>query len=233
MQAFETLSLGGQLGRLRRLAAASLATYDIRPARLVPLAHEENTTFRVETPTGDRYVLRIHRTAGSPFHPPRSADEVRSEMIWITAVRRETGLAVPEPVLAPDGSSLTIVEVEGVPSPRVCVLFRWAPGRFLDVGLTPSHLERLGAFIAQLHRHAVGFSPPPGFTRWRVEDVSGEVAAYVAGLVGEQCGLRMLKLTVWFLEQRSTPRSPTGRRTFAKAWRIWANSPTGSPRPVD
>lgn len=70
MQAFETLSLGGQLGRLRRLAAASLATYDIRPARLVPLAHEENTTFRVETPTGDRYVLRIHRTAGSPFHPP-------------------------------------------------------------------------------------------------------------------------------------------------------------------
>jgi hypothetical protein len=51
MQPFETLSRRGQLGPLRRLAAASLATYGIRRARLVPLAHEENATFRVETAT--------------------------------------------------------------------------------------------------------------------------------------------------------------------------------------
>jgi Ser/Thr protein kinase RdoA (MazF antagonist) len=63
----------------------------------VPLAHLENTTFRVETAGGERYVLRIHRTNGSPFHPPRSAAEVRSEAIWLAALRRETSLAYPRP----------------------------------------------------------------------------------------------------------------------------------------
>jgi Ser/Thr protein kinase RdoA (MazF antagonist) len=188
MRAFETLTLRGQLGRLRRLAVEALATYEFRPARLVALGHEENTTFRVETPEGERYMLRIQRTTGSPFHPPRSADEVRSETMWITAVRRATALEVPEPVLAHDGSPITIVEVEGVPGPRVCVLFRWQPGRFLDAGLTPSHLERVGELMARLHSHAVGFATPAGFSRWRIENVSGDVAAYVAGVVGEQCG---------------------------------------------
>jgi Ser/Thr protein kinase RdoA (MazF antagonist) len=188
MQAFETLSLRGQLGRLRRLAVEALATYEIRSARLVPMGHMENTIFRVETPDGERYVLRIHRTTGSPFHPPRSADEVRSEMAWITAVRHETGLAVPEPVPTAEGAPLTIIEVEGMPAPRACVLFRWQPGRFLDAGLTPSHLERVGEFTARLHAHALRFTPPVNFSRWRIGDVSGDVAVYVAREVGEQCG---------------------------------------------
>jgi Ser/Thr protein kinase RdoA (MazF antagonist) len=188
MHTFETLSFRGQLGRLRRLADEALATYGVQHARLVLLAHMENTAFRVETPGGERYVLRIHRAAGSPFHPPRSMAEVRSETIWISALRRETGLAVPEPVPAADGSLLSVAEVGGVPEPRVCVLFRWGPGRFLDAGLTASHLERVGGFVAQLHVHALRFAPPAGFVRRRVGEVSVEVAAYVANVVGEQFG---------------------------------------------
>jgi Ser/Thr protein kinase RdoA (MazF antagonist) len=216
MQAFENLSLRGQLGRLRRLALEAVATYEIRPARLVPLGHEENTTFRVETPDGERYVLRIQRTTGSPFHPPRSVDEVRSETIWITAVRRETGLAVPEPVLAPDGSPLAIIEVDGVPEPRVCVLFRWQPGKFLDAGLTPSHLERVGEFTARLHAHAVGFEPPAGFSRWRIEDVSDEAAAYVSDLVGEQCGREAASLAAAIIDlvRRAQRELGTGPDVF-------------------
>jgi Ser/Thr protein kinase RdoA (MazF antagonist) len=200
MQAFETLSLRGQLGRLRRLAVEALATYEIRPARLVPIGHMENTIFRVETPDGEPYVLRIQRTTGSPFHPPRSADEVRSEMAWITAVRRETGLAVPEPVPTAEGAPLTIIEVEGVPAPRACVLFRWQPGRFLDAGLTPSHLERVGEFTARLHAHAVGFEPPAIFSRGRIEDVSSEAAEYATGLVGEECGREAASLVESVME---------------------------------
>ena len=109
-------------------------------------------------------------------------------MMWIAAVRRDTGLAVPEPVPAADGSPLTLVEMDGVPGPRVCVVFRWQPGRFLDTGLTPSHLERVGEFTARLHAHAADFVPPAGFSRWRIEDVSDEADAYVNDLVGEQCG---------------------------------------------
>jgi Ser/Thr protein kinase RdoA (MazF antagonist) len=188
MQTFETLSFRGQLGRLRGLAEDALAEYGIHRARLVPLAHSENTTFRVDTSSAERYVLRIHRTTGSPFHPPRSMAEVWSETTWISALRRDTGLAVPEPVPTADGSLLTAVASEHVPTTRICVLFRWAPGTFLDAGLRPSHLERVGEFIARLHDHALGFVPPAGFGRWRIADLSGEVTAYVASIVGEQYG---------------------------------------------
>jgi Ser/Thr protein kinase RdoA (MazF antagonist) len=170
------------------MAEDVLATYGVEPTRLVPLTHVENTTFRVETPGVERYVLRIHRATGSPFHPPRSVAEVRSETIWLSSLRSEGGLAVPEPVPTANGSLLTVAESDGVPAPRVCVLFHWAPGRFLDAGLTPSHLERVGGFIARLHDHALRFAPPAGFTRWRIGNVSGEGRAYVAGAVGEQCG---------------------------------------------
>ena len=148
MQAFERLGSRGQVGRLRRLAEAALVRYGIAATRVVLLAHRENTTFRVETGDGARYLLRIHRTTGSPFQPPRSVAEV-----------------------------------------RICALFRWGQGRFADAGLRPSHLERVGGFIARSHAHASGFSPPAGFTRWRRYDVSGQAGAYVVRVIGEHCDL--------------------------------------------
>jgi Ser/Thr protein kinase RdoA (MazF antagonist) len=188
VQAYDTLGFRGQVGRQRRLAGAALARYGIAATRVVLLAHMENTTFRVEADDGARYLLRIHRTTGSPFQPPRRAVEVRSELIWLRALADEAGLAVPDPVPALDGSPVTLVAVEGVPRPRICALFRWAEGRFLDAGLRPSHLERVGAFIARLHDHASGFSPPAEFARWRRYNVSGAVGAYVVRTVGEHCG---------------------------------------------
>lgn len=190
MTAFGDLSFRGQLGRLRRLAEAALVIYGITPVRLMALDHLENTTFRVDVPGGDPYVLRIHRTSGSPVHPPRSVEEVRSETTWLAALRWEAGLAVPEPILTADGSPLAVVDAPGVPELRICVLFRWSAGRFLDAGLTPSHLERVGGFIARLHDHAMHFAPPADFVRWRVADLSGDATAWAAGVVGEQCGPR-------------------------------------------
>jgi Ser/Thr protein kinase RdoA (MazF antagonist) len=188
MRPFEVLSYRGQIGRLRLLGETALASYAIRPTKLVPLAHMENTTFRVDTPSGHRFVLRIHRTTGSPVHPPRNFTEVRSEIMWLSALRRETDLAAPEAVPAADGSLVTVAEVEGVPEPRICVLFLWGQGKFLDAGLTPSHLKRVGEYIARLHNHAIQFQPSPDFERWNVADLSGDAADYVADLVGELCG---------------------------------------------
>jgi Ser/Thr protein kinase RdoA (MazF antagonist) len=116
-----------------------------------------NATFRVEAPDG-RCVLRVQAGA-------RRAEEVRSEMQWLAALRRDTSLSVPEPVPTRDGELLTVATVEGVPEPRICALFRWVPGRFLPKGLRPVHLERVGAFTARLHEHALGFAVPPGFKR--------------------------------------------------------------------
>jgi Ser/Thr protein kinase RdoA (MazF antagonist) len=162
--------------------------YGIRPTRLVLLARVENTTFRVETPTRELFVLRIHRIDGTPLHPPRTLREVRSEATWLTAIHRATHLSVPEPVPANDGSMVTVVEMADVPEPRLCVLFRWKDGRFLDAGLTQVHLERVGRFIAELHDQSSWFTPPAGFERWQIGDLTDDVRAFIAGEVRAHAG---------------------------------------------
>lgn len=190
MRRFEELGKRGQIGRLRRLGEHALVAYGVAPARLVLLAHQENTTFRVDTTDGQRHLLRIHRVIGSEFHPPKSTAEVRSELLWLTALRRDADLAVPEPISTTDGELLTVVEVDGVPGPRICVLLGWGPGRFLYRSLTPAHLEQVGAFMARLHDQAVGFVPPPGFERNRigVGAVAGDVGAHLADFVADVMG---------------------------------------------
>jgi Ser/Thr protein kinase RdoA (MazF antagonist) len=188
MRTFEQLGVRGQLGRLRRLAESALAAYGVEPMSLTPLTHLENTTFRIEARDGNRYVLRLHRTIGSAFHPTRSVAEVRSEAIWLSMIRRETDLHVPEPVATTDGSLVAVVEDEGVPGPRTCVLFRWMDGRFLEAGLTPRHLERVGELTARLHEYVCVFQPPMDFTRWRIGDFAGDAGDYVTAVTGQQFG---------------------------------------------
>src|SRR5262245_40342189 len=142
MRPFETLTHRGQVRRLRRLAVKALTAYPIDELRLTPLIHEDNTTFRVDSANGERYVLRIHR------HSRKTPAEVRSEMLWLAALRQETELVAPVPVPTRDGDLVTIASVAEVPEPRICVLLRWVSGRFLDAELTPAHLERVGAFMA-------------------------------------------------------------------------------------
>jgi Ser/Thr protein kinase RdoA (MazF antagonist) len=188
MRPFGELSRRGQVSRLRRLVAEALAAYDVRPVRVAPLPRGDNVAFRLETADSQRYVLRIHRVGGNAWHPRRNAAHVESELSWLASLRLETGLVVPEPVPNRLGALLTIVKVEGVPEPRICVLLRWVEGRFVDAGLTPRHMERVGDFIARLHMHALAFEPPEGFVRGRLGDTSPEVATFVENTFTEVRG---------------------------------------------
>jgi Ser/Thr protein kinase RdoA (MazF antagonist) len=132
-------------------------------ARLTLLAHQFNTTFRVDTDAGQRYVLRVH--SGSA----RTAESVGAELAWLAALRRDTDLEVPTPIPTNDGPLLTVASSPGVPTPHICVLFRWLDGRRLDVGLKPRHIERAGELMARLQDHATRWRPSPGFLRGRVD----------------------------------------------------------------
>jgi Ser/Thr protein kinase RdoA (MazF antagonist) len=188
MRPFAELGHRGQMSRFRHLVAEALSAYDVRPVQMTPLRRGDNVAFRLETADGQRYVLRIHRVGGNPWHPRRNATQVESELTSLVALRRETDLVVPEPAPNRLGSLLTIAEVEGVPEPRICVILRWVEGRFLNAGLTPWHLERLGSFMAHLHAHALSFEPPEGFARGRLGDTSPEVATFVEDTVAEMRG---------------------------------------------
>ena len=168
MQLFETVSRRAQLHRLGRLARAALQHYALPQPRLAALKHEHNTTFHVWAADGARYVLRVHRPG------QHTTKAIQSELLWLTALRQDTTLNLPQPVPTQADAPLTVAEAEGVPEPRVCVLFRWLPGRFLEDQLTPAHLERVGMLTARLHEHTAQWQPPDHFVRGRVDVLTAE-----------------------------------------------------------
>ena len=168
MKPWTTLTSSGQLRRLQELARTALDQYGIEPSRLVPVKHQHNTTIRVTADDEHRYVLRIHRPG------QHSLDAIRSETLWLAALKRDTTLPVPMPVPARDGSLVVVATHPGVPEPRACVLLRWVDGRFLDASLMPAHLARVGELTARLHEHTARWRPPSGFVRGRVDILTAE-----------------------------------------------------------
>ncbi len=186
----EQLSRLAQIRRMRRLAQAAVAEYDLPPVRLTLMVHRFNTTFRVDTGDGERYVLRIHR-AGTP-----TVETVWSELEWLAAIRRDTALEVPIPIATRSGDLLTVAHVPGVVAPHICVLLGWLPGKQIKRGLTPGHLERVGELMAHLQNHGAQWERPQGFVRgrvdypvksaqWEDDPLAPHVLAGIHALVGE------------------------------------------------
>ena len=180
MKSFDSLTKRGQIARLRLLAEEALRDYDIGKVVLTPLEHMANTTFRVDAEDSQRYVIRIQNPSSSEAIPQRREDQVRSEMEWLAALNHDTDLVVPDPVITRRSDLLTKVSVEGVPEERVCCVFRWVEGRFLNKSLTPAHIERVGIFTARLHEHTTKqFKPSKGFTRLTPDSLSQQVASNI------------------------------------------------------
>lgn len=154
MQAFDTLTYQGRARRLRQMALAALAHYDLEVRRVRLITALFNGIFRVDTADGAKYVIRISR----PNH--RTAHEIQAEALWLAALRRDVRLRVPEPVLNRRGDLVTEVTTPGVPEKRRCVVFSWVPGPNLVVRHSAANLEKLGTFTARLHDHAASFALP-------------------------------------------------------------------------
>jgi len=128
--------------------------------------HSENQTFQIDTPAQGSYTLRVHRVG---YQSPASID---SELAWLMALRRDTALAIPQPVPGTDGQLLqTFATTQGE---RLAVLFRHIPGR----EPTPdSNLDglfvTLGGYAATMHNHVRRWQRPAGFQRqvWQAQTI--------------------------------------------------------------
>lgn len=157
-KSFNDLTSRGQARRLREMALATLAEYDLPVAHVRLLTYHFNAIFRVDTEDRRRFVLRIN------IPGIRSKAQIRSEAQWLSALMQDTDLVVPAPVRNRNRELLTTVAVAGVPEPRHCVLFSWVPGRDLSHAMTAENYEKLGAFSASLHAHAESWEPPADFS---------------------------------------------------------------------
>ena len=149
-----------QRNRWRRLGERALQRYGIEDTKLRFVSDTASIVFRVDAP-GQRYVLRID---------PEPADAewlsmLQAELHWLSALRRDTALAVPEPMAARGGTSVQVVSVESIPDPHLVTLLRWMPGRLIGNHPTRKLMAQVGAFMAHLHRHAEHFVLPDGASR--------------------------------------------------------------------
>jgi Ser/Thr protein kinase RdoA (MazF antagonist) len=158
MKGFSELTNRGRALRLRQMALVALERYDldVRHVRLV--TNEMNGIFRVDTIDGQKYILRVSDPSGC-----HSLEEIRSEMMWLAALRRDTDLGVPKPLTTRAGALVTTVEVPGMPEARHCIIFSWVPGPDLADRLSAENVYKLGELAALLHKHAKTFIPPEGF----------------------------------------------------------------------
>lgn len=122
------------------------------------LNRSENETFLVETGQG-AFTLRVHRVGY------QSRPAIESELAWLSALRRDTGLEIPEPVPGRDGRLLqSFVTTTG--EPRLAVLFRFISGSEPQPDDDLAGLfGTLGEYAAILHGHTEKWQRPAGFER--------------------------------------------------------------------
>ena len=150
---------------------AALPTWRLsRDADLALLNVSENATFRIDD-AGRSIVLRVHRLN---YH---EADEIRSEIAWIDALRRDAIVDTPAPLLGRDGAFVqALVSPSGRPT-RHAVAFSFASGHEPAPGANlPGWFGTLGALTARMHGHAQGWARPHDFRRktWDFDAMFGD-----------------------------------------------------------
>jgi Ser/Thr protein kinase RdoA (MazF antagonist) len=165
MRAFEDLTKRGKASRLRTLAINALEHYafEVSDIRLIGLF--TNAIFRLQSAEGKSYIIRVCRPGW------RTTTDLRSEIMWLQDLAHNTDIGAPEPQPTRDDEPYVVVRAEGVPEGRRCVVMSWIPGVQLGSRLSEANLYRMGVLFARLHKHAVCFSPPDGFTLRKMDRV--------------------------------------------------------------
>ena len=124
----------------------------------------ENATFRAEH-AGHALVLRLHRVG---YHTER---EIRAGPAWLEALAAARVTPTVTPIAGANGDALQTVRLDGVQ--HRLVAFTAINGREPDPGndLTTIFAD-LGAIAGCLQRHTRGWTPPPGFTRKRLDSAA-------------------------------------------------------------
>lgn len=133
------------------LAQHALGQYGLRGAALHFVRHNENAIFRVQAPTGEAYVLRLHihdasLSEDALMHRPRW---LKSEMRFIQLLSQDGGLGVQRPLLTLEGTLLaTLPDRQGYAS-----MLSWVSGEPLNPA--DARLEAraytVGELTARLH----------------------------------------------------------------------------------
>lgn len=141
-------------------ARAALPAYGYpldTPLRLLSLS--ENATYLAEAADGP-FVLRVHRPG---YH---SLPAIESELAWMAALRQQTSVRTPQLVAARSGEQVVTATVGDRALHVDAVSF--VPGCTAEEAPPESvGFCALGELTAVMHEHALSWTRPEGFTRFR------------------------------------------------------------------
>ena len=149
---------------LKLMVAQGLACWGLARATEVSLLNlSENATFALGDPAGGReLILRVHRVGYS------SAQEIQSELAWMSALRRDGVIETARPLPGGNGEWVQMLESPSGKPSRYAVAFERLPGAEPNPGNDAvAWFERLGELTARMHRHARVWPLPAGFCRKR------------------------------------------------------------------
>ncbi len=160
---FAALSAAEQRKLFERAASAVLPLWHFDNCRLSWISYSANAVFDLKTDAA-RYVVRLH--------PPGSvsAPRLRSELLWLRAIRKHTMLLAPLPIATADDQPFATFAPETPKSdPIRAVVFERLAGETKPAQvLTVTDLERVGAYLGKLHRDAQ-IEMPAEFQRFRLD----------------------------------------------------------------
>jgi Ser/Thr protein kinase RdoA (MazF antagonist) len=190
------------VAELRARVAQNLERWALPPATSINLLNiSENATLALEDPQGREIVLRLHRVGYS------SLEEIRSELAWMEALRRDGVIETAPPVAGADGDWVQMLESRADAAPRFAVAFERLPGMEPDSRDAVLWFERLGELTARMHGHAESWRPPPGFRRkrWDFDAMVGPEGFWgswrdAIGL--DAAGIEMLETALAFIRPR-------------------------------
>lgn len=193
--------------------------YGVRRCRFALLQNERHAVFKVRTTELDGrgrpgdFVLRIY-PPGDP-----SIGGADSQFRWLSAIRRETDLVVPEPIANRCGEYVTRIQTKGAPA-RHCTLTRWVKGRryFRRTGPGLGTLGQVGRLMARLHVHGLQFGRTGRLAcpRWDFDGLFGPKSAWYpsnpAAITGHMRGLfaRVMRRAECVMQQLGTGPSVFG-----------------------
>jgi Ser/Thr protein kinase RdoA (MazF antagonist) len=190
------------IAELTARVADNLARWRFSPAASVKLLNvSENATYAVRDPDGRELVLRLHRVGYS------SAEEIRSELAWMQALRRDGVIETAAAIAGADGQEVQLLASRSGGAARFAVAFERLPGAEPDARDAARWFERLGELTALMHRHARSWPLPRGFQRkrWDFDAMVGPQGfwgPWRAGIGLDQAGIVIVEKVLDVIRRR-------------------------------
>jgi len=144
-----------QIAKMSDLAHDFMTSFNVDVASIDSINHGYNSTFAVVAVDGTRYALRIN------VNSPRTPENLRAEVTWMSALHRSGRVALPLPVANAEGALFTTMVSEALGRPTSAVLFTWLDG--VEVATLEDKSDALiatGRLLAILHEEGRSFALP-------------------------------------------------------------------------